>query len=151
MSIEKRLDTKLAAQGAEFLVLGHILLEDIECYKAYTNYPDYDLLATSPAGLKNARIQVKSRWATNRAGHFPIDSLDCDFVVHVAFNRGIRKQKRVLDDTKSPIEYYVFPIELIRKALLPSNKINIRNIFEHEKYKDRWDLIKEFLFKGEEK
>ena len=58
---------------------------------------------------------------------------------------------RVLDDTKSPIEYYVFPIELIRKALLPSNKINIRNIFEHEKYKDRWDLIKEFLFKGEEK
>lgn len=44
----KRLDTKLQAQGAEFLVLGHVLMHGIECYKAYTNFPGYDLIATNP-------------------------------------------------------------------------------------------------------
>jgi hypothetical protein len=38
-STKKRLDTKLEAEAAEFLVLGHLLLEKISAFKAYVNYP----------------------------------------------------------------------------------------------------------------
>jgi hypothetical protein len=34
-----RRDTHLEAEGAEFLVLGHLLAEGIEAHKMYTNYP----------------------------------------------------------------------------------------------------------------
>jgi hypothetical protein len=38
----RRLDSRLANVGAEFLVLGHLLIEGIEAHKAYTNDPAYD-------------------------------------------------------------------------------------------------------------
>lgn len=60
-----RKNTKLESEGAEFLVLGHLLIEGISCYKAYVNFPGYDLTAVNPESRKIARIQVKSRWATN--------------------------------------------------------------------------------------
>lgn len=41
-----RLDTRLEAEGAEFLVLGQLLLQRIASYKTYTNMPGYDLVAT---------------------------------------------------------------------------------------------------------
>lgn len=43
-----RLDTKLESTGAEFLVLGNLLLQRIPTYKTYTNMPGYDLIATNP-------------------------------------------------------------------------------------------------------
>ena len=136
-----RLNTKLEAEGAEFLVLGHVLIENVECSKAYTNYPGYDLIATSPQTGKVARIQVKMRWATNRAGFFAIDNLDCDFVVHVALNRGERRNGETVAPGDALLAFYVFPIEIIRSVRSPSNKINIRNIPDHEQYRDAWPLI----------
>ena len=63
--ISERQDTKLEAQGAEFLVLGNLLIEGITCYKAYVNFRGYDLVALNPESSRTVRIQVKSRWATN--------------------------------------------------------------------------------------
>jgi hypothetical protein len=75
-------------EGAEFLVLGQLLIEGVPAYKAYTNLRGYDVLATSPDTKRSARIQVKSRWATD-APHFLIKKIDeCDFVVLVRLNRG---------------------------------------------------------------
>ena len=42
-----RQNTELESEGAEFLVLGHLLYDRIPSYKAYTNMPGYDLVATS--------------------------------------------------------------------------------------------------------
>jgi hypothetical protein len=89
----KRLDSKLEAQGAEFLVLGHLLIEGIRAYKNYTNAPGYDLVAVHPEANRSARIQVKSRWATDFDGGFLIKTFECDFVVFVRLNRGYRYGK----------------------------------------------------------
>src|SRR5260370_39431776 len=72
-----RQDTRLETEGAEFLVLGNLLIEGIAAYKTYTNMPGYDLIATYPANHRAARIQVKSRWRTTATG-FLIRSFECD-------------------------------------------------------------------------
>ena len=54
-------DTKLEAEGAEFLVLGMLLVEGVHAFKAYTNFAGYDLVALDPGTGRSARIQVKSR------------------------------------------------------------------------------------------
>lgn len=65
-----RLDSRLEAEGAEFLVLAHLLIEGIQAIKAYTRFPGYDLIAADP------------------------ENLECDFVVLVALNRGFRYRRR---------------------------------------------------------
>ena len=50
-----RKDTKLESEGAEFLVLGRLLLEKITAFKTYTNFPGYDLIATSADHNTSAR------------------------------------------------------------------------------------------------
>jgi hypothetical protein len=67
-----RLDTKLESEGAEFLVLGQLLVARIPTYKTYTNMPGYDLVATNPDTNRAARIQVKSRWRTGAPVSFPV-------------------------------------------------------------------------------
>jgi len=57
----KRKDTKLEAEGAEFLVLERLIFEKITTFKTYTNFPGYDLIAVSADDNTSARIQVKSR------------------------------------------------------------------------------------------
>jgi len=88
-----RLDTRLEAEGAEFLALGQLLLHKIASYKTYTNMPGYDLVATNPESNKSAMVQVKSRWRTGANG-FPIKNFDCDFVVVVLLNRGSKDGKK---------------------------------------------------------
>ncbi len=107
-----RQDTTLESEGAEFLVLGQLLIEGILAHKTYTNLPGYDLIATWPDTKQVARIQVKSRWATT-APHFLIKNVDeCDFVVLVRLNRGTPSwstAKRALQP-EDP-EYYVLTAE----------------------------------------
>jgi|ERR1035438_453905 hypothetical protein len=74
----------MESEGAEFLVLGHLLIEGVHCYKAYVNFPGYDLTAVNPITGKTAKIQVKSRWATDYDKSFPLKNFNCNFVVHVA-------------------------------------------------------------------
>ena len=101
-----RQDTTLEAEGAEFLVLGQLLLQRIATYKKYTNMPGYDLVATNPATNMSARIQVKSRWRTG-APFFLIKNFDCEFVVAVCLNRG---KKGGGGDVRAP-DYFVLPLE----------------------------------------
>ena len=137
-----RLDTRLEAEGAEFLVLGQLLLHRIASYKTYTNMPGYDLVATNPELNKSAMIQVKSRWRTGAAG-FPINNFECDFVVVVLLNRGSKDGKKEV----LPPKYYVFPVSVIKKAPRSKNwgKVNLKNISNIEGYENNWALITEFL------
>jgi hypothetical protein len=143
--LSERLNSRLEWQGAEFLVLARLLIEAIECYKPYVNHPDYDLVAIDAEKRRVARISVKSRWATNRAGWFPLGSHRCDFVVHVALNRGVRKRKQLIGGSIREPDIYVFPISACLEALSSSNKINIRNITQYQTYKNSWAQIRAFL------
>ncbi|HBC45626.1 MAG TPA: hypothetical protein DCZ43_01130, partial [candidate division Zixibacteria bacterium] len=84
---KKRLDTTLESKGAEFLVLGQLLIRKIAAYQTYTNMPGYDIIAVNPEKNTSARIQVKCRWETTPP-HFLINNIDCDFVIAVKLNRG---------------------------------------------------------------
>ena len=137
-----RQNTRLESEGAEFLVLGNLLIQGIPAYKTYTNMAGYDIIATSPDQNSAARIQVKSRWRTKADG-FIIKNFECDFVVIAKLNRGA---KDGMDDVFPP-EYYVLPVEFVKSLPRTKNwgKITFRNIPDFESYKDRWELITEFL------
>ncbi|MCG9792124.1 hypothetical protein [Flavobacterium algicola] len=145
----KKQDTKLESEGAEFLVLGLLLIEGVSAYKAYINFPGYDLTAVNPESKRVARIQVKSRWATDYDSSFPLKSLDTDFIVHVALNRGYRfsKKKNLKDNgIKSPT-FYVFPVDVLKQVRNETgwNKVQIKKVKNLESYIDNWQLIKDYL------
>ncbi len=148
---KKRQDTKLESEGAEFLVLGHLLVEGIACYKAYVNYPGFDLTAIDHTTNKSARIQVKSRWAIDSWGMFMIKHFDCDFVVYVALNRGMRynKAKQSTSKTIKEVEFYIFPVAVVKAAQRDADKkmpfVRIKSIPNYEDYKSNWRLVSKFL------
>lgn len=150
----RRLDTSLESSGAEFLVLGSLLVEGIQAFKAYTNFPGYDLIATNAEENRSCRIQVKSRWATDFDGGFPIKNFDCDFVVFVALNRGYRyRRKKHGDDAgRREPEFYVFPVGVVREAQQPKstwNKVFLRHMEGAREYLSRWDLVRSHLEPGD--
>jgi hypothetical protein len=145
-----RLDSSLENAGAEFLVLGHLLIERMQAFKAYTNFPGYDIIATNAEKNRSCRIQVKSRWATDFDGGFLIKNFDCDFVVVVILNRGYSKlRKRQPEDTgKREPEFYVIPVEIVKAAQYEKSswgKVFLRHIEQVEQYLSNWGLIHQFL------
>ncbi|MCC5805303.1 MAG: hypothetical protein JJU00_03140 [Opitutales bacterium] len=138
----KRLNTRLESEGAEFLVLGQLLLHKIAAYKTYTNMPGYDLIATDPEHNTSARIQVKSRWRTGASG-FPISNFDCEFVVAAFLNRGSKDGKK---QVLSP-DYYVFPVGVIRD--LPRDKqwskVDLKHLTDREIFRENWSQIADYL------
>jgi hypothetical protein len=151
MSHSVRQDTKLEQEGAEFLVLGALLTEGIQSFKAYVNFAGYDLVAVNPTSRKSARIQVKSRWATDYDQTFPIRNFNCDFVVLVALNRGYRfrlKSKLASDSGRKAPQFYCFPVDLVKKAQDPKSKwgkVPIRGIPDLPKYENAWELVRKFI------
>lgn len=145
----KRLNTALPAQGSEFLVLGHLLVEGIHSYKAYVNSPDYDLLAVNAEAGRTARISVKSRYSVSYDGGFPLQSVACEFVVFVALNRPDPRQEKGTVKSARPADYYIFPIailEPIRKGKEGWHKVFLRDIDSGpEPYRHSWGLIAEYL------
>ncbi len=137
-----RQNTRLEAEGAEFLVLGHLLLERIAAYKTYTNMPGYDLVAMDPEHNTSARIQVKSRWRTGAPG-FLINNFDCDFVVLCRLNRGTKNGRGQV----RPPEFFVFPAAVLRDLpKLPGwGKVRLKQIPEVDQYREQWDLVRGFL------
>jgi hypothetical protein len=137
-----RLDTRLESEGAEFLVLGNLLIERIPTYKTYTNMPGYDLVATNPERNLATKIQVKSRWRTNAPG-FLIRNFDCDFVVLCRLNRGAKKGTFKIG---SP-EFYVLPVDIVKNTRRSAGwgKVMLRDISDLQQYRDAWGLIREFL------
>ncbi len=132
-------NTQIESEGAEFLVLGNLLIEGIPSYKTYTNMKGYDLIATNPDKNLSARVQVKSRWRTKAEG-FIIKNVDSDFVIVVLLNRGSKDGRM---EIKKP-EYFIIPIAIVKK--LPKTegwgKISFSNFSDLDSYRDRWDLIR---------
>jgi hypothetical protein len=140
-------NTKLESEGAEFLVLGQLLIAGIPTYKTYTNLPGYDLIATSPETNRSAMIQVKSRWATD-ANHFLIKTFNCDFVVLVRLNRGHRYTPAKLESLPEEPEYYVLTAREAKKRATDVetgwDKIRWQEK-DFEPHRRKWNIIREFL------
>jgi len=136
-----RQNTHLESEGAEFLVLGNLLIQGIPAYKSYSNTAGYDLVAINPEQKSSVRIQVKSRWRTGAEG-FIIKRFDCEFVVVVLLNRG---KKTGLGDVRAP-ECYVLPVEVISQLESGGwGKLSFSKIPDFSGYKERWDLVVEAL------
>ncbi len=146
----KRQDTKCESEGAEFYILGLLMINGVWSYKTYTNMAGYDIMCVNPINQKNARVQVKSRWATDSNKSFPIKNLDCDFVVYINLNRGYwyNKNKRGdISGIKVP-DIFVFPINLIKEIRDDNSdwkKVNTKKIEDLEYYRENWSIIKDFL------
>lgn len=130
-------------------MLGHLLIRGIPAYKSYQNFRGYDLIATNPEKGRSCRIQVKSRWATDYDGGFPVKSFDCEFVVHVALNRGFRYRKRGTAGSgiRAP-DYYVLPVAEAKKGQDPRSewgKVFLRRIPSAQRYLGNWGLIHRHL------
>jgi hypothetical protein len=140
-----RQNTRIESEGAEFLVLGQLLIAGIPAFKAYTHMPGYDVIATNPEKNTSARVSVKSRWRTKADG-FIITSFDCDFVVVVKLNRG---SKAGTDEVRAP-EFFVFPVEVARSFPRTEGwgKVRFRKIPNMDSYRDKWTLIRDFLAGG---
>jgi hypothetical protein len=144
-----RRDTRLEAEGAEFLVLGSLLAEGIPAWKAYTNFPGYDILAGDPTGQRTCRIQVKSAfWTGSRT--WQIRSFDCDFVCCVRLNRGYRGGPRVrAGDGKKAPDIFVFPRRVARRAYEETElgwaSISLGRMRDAGQYLQDWKAISEFL------
>jgi len=91
--VKKRRNTQLEAEGAEFLVVGWLLINGIEAHKMYTKAPGYDLVAVNIKDKKSISIQVKSRYQTG-VGHFIIKNFESDYVAIVLLNRGYAKPRK---------------------------------------------------------
>jgi len=147
-----RLNTQLQATGAEYLVLGNLLIQGIQAYKAHFNHPGYDLIAVNPDSQHACRIQVKSRFATDYGGGFPISNYECDFVIFVALNRGYRyaKTKIKTRDNLGVMEpvFYVLPVERVKAAQRQTatwNKVYLKDIADMESTLNAWQQISHFL------
>ena len=144
-NLRPRLDTRLESEGAEFLVCALLLIEGIPTYKSYTQMPGYDLVAVNPDKGTSARIQVKSRWATDSDHGFPMKNADADFVVFVLLNRGNRLAGRE-GGKKSP-DIFVFPIQTALAVRRQDGwkKVMTKKIVDRETYREAWDKIRVFL------
>lgn len=142
-----RQNTQLEAEGAEFLVLGQLLVQGIPSFKAYQGFAGYDLVATNPETNRAARIQVKSRWRTGAEG-FIIKRFDCDFVVVVLLNRGTKDGSGEV----RPPQFYVLPVTVVVAAAAASKsgwgKISWKHIGTFSEYENRWHLVIDFLTKN---
>ena len=138
-----RIETHLTAEGAEFLVLGQLLIRDILAFKAYTKMASYDVFATNPKLETFARISVKSCWR-NKEKSFLIKSTDCEFVVVVKLNRGSKKGNA---DPKEP-EIFVIPAKDISGLIKNTGikKVYFSDILGlEEKYQNKWERICDYL------
>ena len=135
----------MESEGAEFLVCAHLLIEGIPAYKTYTQMPGYDLVAVNPEAGTSARIQVKSRWASDSDHGFPLKNLDADFVVFVLLNRGNRFGSKII--AKQAPEIFVFPMDVVSAIRRDDgwNKVMTKKIPERDRYRENWDLVRDFL------
>lgn len=137
-----RQNTQLESSGAEFLVLGNLLIEGIPAFKSYTNMKGYDLVAVNAEKNISKRIQVKSRWRTKAEG-FIIKNFECDFVIVALLNRGSKNRKIEV----SPPEYFILPVH-IAEALPRTEgwgKVSFSKFPELYSYLNRWELIRSAL------
>ena len=151
----KRLDTKLFSNGAEFLVLSKLLLTNIQTYKAYVNFEGYDLVSVNPKESLSAKIQVKSKNFKSDSTFYlnSDDKAKPDFYVFAQTN-SIKKTKNgyrlVPDDERFPM-LYVMDLKTVnehkRIDKQGTNWISIskKSIPNIDDYLNNWNQIKVFL------
>ena len=105
----------LTPDGAEFLVLGNLLVRGIYAYKNYVNTPDFDVVAFNPDNNKKiARIEVKSRQRKD-AKVYQLRSFKSDFVVFVQLNKYTRtKKKKIFTGNENNINYIIIPTKKVK-------------------------------------
>ena len=145
----------LTPDGAEFLVLGNLLVRGIYAYKNYVNTPDFDVVAFNPDNNKKiARIEVKSRQHTN-AKAYQMKSFKSDFVVFVQLNKYKRsKNIKIFTGSENNINYIIIPtkkVKSLKRRKTPNTwgryRVNIGYLPSYKKYENDlgWTLIKKFL------
>ena len=145
----------LTPDGAEFLVLGNLLVRGIYAYKNYVNTPDFDVVALNPDNNKKiARIEVKSRQHTN-AKAYQMKSFKSDFVVFVQLNKYKRsKNIKIFTGSENNINYIIIPtkkVKSLKRRKTPNTwgryRVNIGYLPSYKKYENDlgWTLIKKFL------
>jgi len=116
------------SEGAEYLVMGHLMRRNILTYKAPPMNEGYDLICIHPDPRRDGigsnaspslRIQVKSRYATDCDRAFPIkeEKLDCfDFLVVAFLNVGnfLTGTKDGKSGSRDP-EFYTLSSDFIKE------------------------------------
>ncbi|WP_299397575.1 hypothetical protein [Pelagibius sp.] len=141
----KRLNTALESEGAEFLVLGNLLIQGVPAYKSYRHNIGHDLVAVNPDRNTSVRLEVKSRWASDAHWNMGMKEAGAtDFYVYVRLNRGNRYGSAPAKDTAP--HFYVIP-EKTADGLPKTGwgQARLKHLPDVELYRDRWDLIIDFL------
>ena len=140
----KRLNTHLQSEGAEFLVLGNLLMRGIEAHKTYSLRKGFDLVAMSVDNHRAVTISVKARHQTDWDG-FIAKNIEADFTVFVALNRGYARKRKTMGDGVRDPDFYIFPKSVMES--MPGGgdwgKRFPQKMADLERYKDAWDLISE--------
>lgn len=144
--VSKRQNTTLEAEGAEFLVLGNLLILGIPAYKSYRQNAGYDLVAVNPERNKSARLEVKSRWASDAHWNMGMkDTGATDFYIYVRLNRGNR-YRAVSSLESSPPQFFVLPEQVALSVPRTGwGQARLRHLPDVTSYQDRWDLVADFL------
>ena len=152
---------QLTPDGAEFLVLGNLLVRGIYAHKNYINTPDYDVVAINPRNKKVVKIEVKSRQYKD-AKVYLLKSFKPDFVVFVQLNKYVRRKiyknrKRVkkMLKNKNNINYIILPIKIVKslkrkkRRSAKRTRISLTSLYPNKvkKYENDsgWNLIKKKL------
>ena len=147
-------ERRMSGEGAEFLVLGELLVRHINAAKAYTNFPDWDILAFDSERERQARIQVKSRYASDALG-FILKSTNFEFLVVVHLNKGLRytSGKKFKPESDAP-QFWVIPQAAVLEAIggTPKSKkygewnLSLNKFPNKGKdFENAWDLIRDAL------
>ncbi len=138
--------TVLESAGAEFLVLGELLIREIETYKTYDRQQGHDLVCRSAKTGKTARIQIKSRRSI-KANQFHFKNFDSDFVVLVRLNR--KDPQSEIPEGKPA--FYVVPTRdvqnLATEDTIRGHKLNMKpkDLGQFSTHENSWSLIEDFL------
>jgi len=115
----------VVSEGAEHLVMGHLMRRNILAYKAPPGNEGYDLICIHPDPRHQpgpdehaqVRVQVKSRYATDCDRGFPVRevTLDAfDFLVVAFLNIGNFFRGRDGTEGAEQPAFFTFPAEFIR-------------------------------------
>ena len=155
--MSKRKDTTLASSGSEFLVLGELLIREIESYKTYHNQKAYDIISVNPETKRNATIQVKCKNYKNDFG-FYLNNVNkiCDFYVfcatqiyHYVKNDDGKRVSELIKNNENKPRFFIMDFETTQKYKRTdrdgSDYIQILTDAPFEEFENNWYQIKDYL------